>query len=465
MNTITPLLILRLLRPILHSGLIVLSFMWAQWLRGYTDLIPGVQLRIPVIDTTETLIFAAVSAVLFVLWWLRRKVYILKGPIHAYYEKFLSSRGVWLVTICCVAFLGFGYIRSSWLSRFVIVIAAVLFLVSWTLLDWFLNRINTRLEQSRPYSITILENNAQLYTQVSSTLDIYSMYTVDKADSLWEDFFSKESGKILLLIWEFEKQSLQSYADQARIAGIQFWHISDQLLLEDLIAKPMRLWPLMALKYSDTPLTGRRQVGKRIFDVIVSFFALLMLSPVLLLTALAIRIDSKWPVLYTQPRVGKNGAEFRFIKFRSMYTHLSVWTEFGWDDAWKLKEELMESDLNVRKWPLQKIKDDPRVTRVWRFIRKTSLDELPSLWSVLIWDMSLVWPRPHEPFEVDRYESRQKRLLSAKPGITGYAQLFGRDQIPFEEEAKLDLYYIQNRSFVLDIYILVSTVKVVLGGR
>ena len=92
MKTLTPLLILRLLRPILHSGLIFLSFWAAQWLRGYTDLIPGVQLRIPVIDTTETMIFAGVSAVIFVLWGMRRDVYILKGPIHAYYQKFLGSR-------------------------------------------------------------------------------------------------------------------------------------------------------------------------------------------------------------------------------------------------------------------------------------------------------------------------------------------------------------------------------------
>jgi len=105
------------------------------------------------------------------------------------------------------------------------------------------------------------------------------------------------------------------------------------------------------------------------------------------------------------------------------------------------------------------------VTRFGRFLRKTSLDELPNLFNVFVGNMSLVGPRPHEPFEVARYEDRQKRLLALKPGMTGYAQLFGRDQLPFAEEAKLDLYYTQNRSIFLDLYVLVGTIKVVFKGR
>lgn len=115
----------------------------------------------------------------------------------------------------------------------------------------------------------------------------------------------------------------------------------------------------------------------------------------------------------------------------------------------------MDGKSNVRRGELQKIKDDPRVTKLGKFLRKTSLDELPSLFSVLMGTMSLVGPRPHELFEVDRYKTRQKRLLSIKPGITGYAQLFGRDTLIFNDEAKLDLYYIQHRSLLLDIYVVI----------
>ena len=144
-----------------------------------------------------------------------------------------------------------------------------------------------------------------------------------------------------------------------------------------------------------------------------------------------------------------------------MYSHLSVWDKYGWKQAQELYSKLINSDQNVREWVLPKIKNDPRVTRIWRFIRKASLDELPQLFCVLVGTMSLVGPRPHLPDEVNNYETRQKRLFSVKPWITGYAQVFGRDALDFQEEAKLDLYYIQHRSVFLDIYILLATFWVV----
>ena len=185
----------------------------------------------------------------------------------------------------------------------------------------------------------------------------------------------------------------------------------------------------------------------------------------MLIIALAIKLDSPWPVLYLQKRVGKNTTPFTFIKFRSMFTHLSVGENYGGEEAWKLKEELMNSEQNVREWVLQKIQNDPRVTKVGRVLRKTSLDELPNLFSVIWWDMSLVWPRPHELFEVEQYKDWQKRVLSIKPGITWYAQIFWRDQLSFDDEATLDLYYIQNRSMFLDLYVLLATLRVVFLDR
>ncbi len=184
-----------------------------------------------------------------------------------------------------------------------------------------------------------------------------------------------------------------------------------------------------------------------------------------MLIAIAIKLDTSGPVLYTQQRVGKKKNLFTFIKFRSMYTHLSVGDAYGGAQAQEIYTQLIHSDQNVRDEILPKIENDPRITRVGRFLRKTSLDELPSLWSVLRGDMSLVGPRPHMPSEVDRYDRRQQRLFSVKPGITGYAQIFGRDTLPFEQEAQLDLYYIQNRSLAMDIFVLINTLRVVFSGR
>jgi lipopolysaccharide/colanic/teichoic acid biosynthesis glycosyltransferase len=178
-------------------------------------------------------------------------------------------------------------------------------------------------------------------------------------------------------------------------------------------------------------------------------------SPLMLLVAIAIKIESRWPIIYKAKRVGKYGKLFTFIKFRSMYTHLSIW--YWGKDAETLYQKLINSDANVRQWVLPKIKNDPRVTKVGKFIRKTSLDELPQLFCSLRGTMSLIGPRPHLPNEVENYESRQKRLFSIKPGLTWYAQVFGRDDLDFEEEAKLDLYYIQNRTIFMDMYILFAT--------
>lgn len=147
-----------------------------------------------------------------------------------------------------------------------------------------------------------------------------------------------------------------------------------------------------------------------------------------------------------------------------MFTHLSTGEKYGGKKAEKIYEQLIEH-RNTRDHILPKIGNDPRVTRVGKFLRKSSLDELPQLFNIFLGDMSFVGPRPHLPAEVAKYEPRMKRLLVSKPGLTGYAQVFGRDNLAFSQEAQLDLYYIQHRSLVVDLQVLISTVKVVLSGK
>jgi lipopolysaccharide/colanic/teichoic acid biosynthesis glycosyltransferase len=219
------------------------------------------------------------------------------------------------------------------------------------------------------------------------------------------------------------------------------------------------------LEYKNSTLDGRSLVLKKAFDIVWSLILITLSLPVLIVIAIAIKLDSPGPVFFIQKRVGKNSRLFTFIKFRSMYTHLSTWEKYGGKDAEKLYKDLIQSDANVRGNILPKIKDDPRVTKIGRFLRKTSLDELPQLFCVFIGTMSLIWPRPHLPNEVEKYEIWEKRLLSIKPWITGYAQVFWRDTLDFEDEAKLDLYYIQNWSIFMDIYILFATLGVVFKGK
>ena len=197
-------------------------------------------------------------------------------------------------------------------------------------------------------------------------------------------------------------------------------------------------------------------IGRRTQDVILSLLALVVLSPVMLITAIAIMIDdpSAGPI-FSQIRIGRNGKPFKFYKFRSMCANAEA----------KLDDLL---DQNEMDGPVFKIKEDPRITRVGKFIRKTSIDELPQFYNVLKGDMSLVGTRPPTVDEFRQYESHQKRRLSAKPGITGLWQVSGRNEIKdFEDVVKLDVQYIDNWSIGLDIKIILKTIKVVFekGGE
>ena len=185
---------------------------------------------------------------------------------------------------------------------------------------------------------------------------------------------------------------------------------------------------------------------------VVALLALLLLLPTLLLVALAIRLDSPGPVLFRQVRVGRNGREFVIYKFRTMRA-----------DAESRLHEIRH--LNEHDGVLFKIRNDPRVSGVGRWLRRFSLDELPQLWNVARGDMALVGPRPPLPREVAAYDARTRRRLDVKPGLTGIWQVSGRADLPWAEAVRLDLAYVEERSLGLDLRILGRTVGAVLTGR
>ena len=191
---------------------------------------------------------------------------------------------------------------------------------------------------------------------------------------------------------------------------------------------------------------------KRMVDFVVALLMVALTSPIMILTAIAIKLDSPGPVLFRQTRVGKWGEHFPCYKFRSMYT-----------DAEQRLKEL--AALNEADGPVFKIKDDPRVTRVGRIIRKLSIDELPQLFNVLKGEMSLVGPRPALPREVEQYEYDQIRRLHAMPGITGLQQVSGRSDVDFKRWVELDLQYIAEQSLWKDIEILLRTIPAVIWSK
>lgn len=192
---------------------------------------------------------------------------------------------------------------------------------------------------------------------------------------------------------------------------------------------------------------------KRLIDITATLVALLLLSPLFLIVGLAIKFTDGGNVFYFQTRVGKQGKEFQFPKFRSMIAN-----------ADKLKDKLLDQNESEGK-VIFKMKKDPRVTRIGRFIRRFSIDELPQLWCVLKGDMSLVGPRPPLPREVALYTQQDRRRLEVIPGLTGIWQVSGRSDIGFEDQVKLDVLYIESHSVWLDIKLLFKTVPAVLSGK
>ncbi|HLY74567.1 MAG TPA: sugar transferase [Planctomycetota bacterium] len=232
---------------------------------------------------------------------------------------------------------------------------------------------------------------------------------------------------------------------KTRLALDLFPHQIARVEMEDMDGCPM-------LTFSTTPPEDFAMGIKRAIDVVFSSLFLLSFSWLYLTIALLIKATSKGPVFFRQERVGMNGRRFTFFKFRSMVV-----------DAERRKAELQH--LNEMDGPVFKIKNDPRVTRVGRFIRKFSLDELPQMWNVLRGDMSLVGPRPPVPSEVHQYESWARRRLSVRPGITCLWQVSGRNSINFNQWMELDLAYIDNWTLGLDMKILLKTIPAVLAGR
>lgn len=212
-------------------------------------------------------------------------------------------------------------------------------------------------------------------------------------------------------------------------------------------------WRFIWKRYAWTAVTGGVRIIKRSIDILGALAGLLMLSPLLCLVACCVKLYDRGPVLYWQTRVGRYGREFPFPKFRSMVVN-----------ADQMKDELLEQSDHGGSVTF-KMKKDPRITPAGRIIRKLSIDELPQLWCVLAGQMSLVGPRPPLPREVAEYTLSDRRRLDVTPGLTCIWQVEGRGDIPFEEQVKLDVEYIESMSLWLDIKLLLKTVPAVLIGK
>ena len=260
------------------------------------------------------------------------------------------------------------------------------------------------------------------------------------------------------------KEAMQALIEFAEDRHLTFRYAADTLAAHAaLMSTTIAGIPVIEVKR--TRLEGWGRVYKRAFDILASLVLIVLTSPVMLLAALAVVLDSRGPVIFKNERVGHEGRRFKAYKFRSMRSDLSVGDQFAEQQAALDLERKLIAERGIKAGPVYKIKDDPRVTRVGRFIRRYSIDELPQFFNVLKGDMSLVGPRPHQPREVEKYERHHRRVLMIRPGITGLAQVSGRSDLSFEDEVRLDTFYIENWTPLMDVAIVFKTPFAILGRK
>lgn len=255
-----------------------------------------------------------------------------------------------------------------------------------------------------------------------------------------------------------EREKILTFADAEHIT---FKHTADILAAASTRFEAHTIAGVPIIELKSTPLEGWGAIYKRIFDIVVSLLLIILTLPIQIVVALALFLEQPGRILFSRlpsnkkvMRVGLDGKAFHYFKFRSMVK-----------DAHKFRfdPEFVKKHGNTRSGtPLFKLQDDPRVTRVGRFIRKYSIDEIPEFYLVFLGRMSLVGPRPHLPEEVDKYQPHHRRVHAIKPGVTGLSQISGRADLDFEEEIRLDVYYIENWSPLMDLIILIKTPFIVL---
>ncbi len=460
------------LRVPLDYGAALAAFLLAYYLRPITDLIPGVQFvfypqQLPPFGAYFK--FALGASLGLILIFALGKLYSLKTVRRFSYEVFkivflISS---WLLFIVAYYFLvlhEFFFSRIAlahiWFFSILLVVAGrgIILALQSLLLRWGIGRrrvlfvgvneladqVYETLKQDRRYQVLGAlaakpESRKREELQVIGTFDelrtIAQKYGVEEVIQAEPDHGDQLSGDLL----SFCRSHQLSYS-----------FIPDRMRLQRTNVEVQMLGgtPLISLK--QTPLEGWGHILKRSFDLVASSVLMTLLVPVWILVPVIIKLDSSGPAIYVSRRRYRDQL-FKVYKFRSMTA-----------DADFKKSSLLEQ--NERRGPLFKIKNDPRITRVGHFLRKTSVDELPQLLNVFLGNMSLVGPRPHLPEEVEKYQDHHYEVFALKPGVTGLAQINGRSNLDFEDEVKLDVVYIENWSLWFDLKIILKTLGVVLRG-
>ena len=466
--------------------IVFFSFFLAKSLREVTDLIPNVTLPIQTISNDSLSLFALVWACIYIGVFAIHWLYSLKIS-NSKIKEFLDI--VWysfyfFMFFSLFVYLWNGILYTEEIPRLIILfttlISATLIVTQRQILNYIQGVLikNGMVEKRNLLLISNKKNdkNQKILDDIQQA-KIYSViWYINKEkikdntlQYLWsiKDFFNLAQNwqvdEILLVDSDFSKKELYQIWDESRIYGIRYRYITNYFDITSSNTTLTLINSIPVIEIKNTSLENWWRIWKRIFDILLSFLFIILCIPIFIVTALAIKLeDPSAPIIFKNKRVWIKWKNFSLYKFR--YLQWKYCTTDEDNSALAYEQELIKKK-SKRVWPLYKIENDPRKTRIWTFIEKYSIDELPQLFNVLAWNMSLIWPRPHQPREVDKYEIYQRRVLTIKPWITGMGQINGRDENTFEKEVKLDIFYIENWSLLLDLKILLKTLPIILQRK
>ncbi|MDD5197592.1 MAG: sugar transferase [Candidatus Gracilibacteria bacterium] len=456
------------------EGLIVfMSFFLARDIRRITDLIPDVHLPIQTIDTQNLLGFALVGSLVYIILSTFSGLYRMRmyQSCIQEFQNILFVSLYWFFIYIAILYLSLGFIYTEQIPRLIVLFSVIIATFLVILERGILGKIETVLMQKgileKTKILLLLRTKDEDIIEIIQESPMYELFGYAHKENIplmnipyvggikqvISVIQSHTLDEILVVQSDFTLEEIQEIFEYARIYGVRYRYVANSFETTKINTEISFLGKVPVIEIKNIGLTPWGRIWKRTFDIIFSFLSLIILSPVFLLVSILIYSQDRHNPFYKSQRVGKNGELFDMYKFRSMIM-----------DAEKEKRKLLAK--NERKdGPLFKIENDPRVTALGKWIRKFDIDELPQLYNVLIGNMSLIGPRPHLKDEVKLYKEYQKRVLTLKPGITGMGQTHGRHENTFDDEVRLDTFYIENWNLLLDMKILFKTVGVVLARK
>lgn len=483
-------LIFSLLKIPLDFIIIFYSFFLARNIRLVNDFIPWIKLENHNITNEFLLWFALLWAIICITLFFIHNLYNLKISNSKIKEvlDIIHYLIYWFLFFSIIVYFWKWFVYTVEIPRLIILYSMIISIILIIIQRLFLNNLQNFLLEKKiieKRKIVLINNKkddkikdilrdikkAKIY-EIIWYINLcefeWTKYKYLGNDKKIKDIFENNKfDEILYIDSDFNQQQQFLLWDYSRIFWIRYRYIANWFDVTKTNTTVSLLNKIAVIEIKNTPIDSWARVIKRVIDLISSIILIISLFPIFILIWILIKLeDPKWPVVYKNRRVWQNWKIFNLYKFRYIKWEYCVkdsyWVNEKDDKALEIEKELIKKS-STRNWPLYKIKNDPRKTKVWNFIERYSIDELPQIFNVLLWNMSLVGPRPHQPREVDKYELYQKRVLTIKPWITWLAQVNWRDKNTFDDEVNLDITYIENWNFLLDIKIIFKTFNTIIN--